>query len=556
MGQYDRIKSPYGGGTYTNSGMVNLVKTYCAIKGISLKQFYVMQGSFNTTVKASAGTHDKADCMDAVDSVDEKWLKKIGAFAWARTRAQGFTPHVHFGRMYSTKMAWLATAQDKAYRAHKSNGLGNLSHTDTSWCPRYRSVKHISGPSTRKYVATKETWGYSQAGCHSDKDKDLKIKTRAKGYVLGNIAGRVQANGSDYFVTTGGTFYNVSNFTPYVAPPKAPKVTTYYVRGPFAIGHKTASAAAPKVGTPKPWGSELNISKTSTVNGAKWGYATVGGVGRWYLMANLTSAKPTKEVKKIGTLTIGGYNTAAQASGHEDTYRSRSLLSAKHIADSGADVFLVCEYGSGTTEIVKGKTFLSVSDASLKEASKGDMARVSRGGNWRYVLYRKSTTDYIANTGKLVTLPTKADSDGNQIAMAIISKNGVKHLVCAYHFDVDASTATKKKQAVDTLKAVEKYRHEKAIYPWNVSIGGDSNDSTGSVEAVFATWGFKPLAESPYHVNALKRTTNHWKDEWTTGPRLDDIYVPEGTGESWRQIRDAKASDHNPHWGVRASYGA
>lgn len=553
MGQYDRVRSPFGGpGTYTNSGMVSLVKTYCAIKGISLKQFYVMQGSFNTTVKASAGTHDKADCMDAIDSVDEAWLKRIGGFAWGRTRSQGFTPHVHFGRMYSTKMAWLATAQDKAYRANKSNGLGNLTHKDSSWCPRYRGVKHISGPSTRKYVATKETWGYSQAGCHADKDADLKIKTRAKGWVLSNIAGRVQSNGSDYYVTTGGTFYNVSNFEAYVEPPK---VTAYYVRAPFAIGHKTTSESSTKVGSVKPWGTKINISKTKTINGAKWGYSVIKGYDpRWYLLTNLQTTKPTKEVKKVGSIGIGEYNVAAQAKGHNTTYPKRSKLSAQHIVDSGADVFLVVEYGSGTTEL-GGRPYLSYSDEALKNASDGDMIRAPGGANWRHVLYKRSTTDYQSGSGKSITLPTKVDSDGNQITLAIIAKDGVKNLVCTYHFDVDATETQKVKQAVDTLKAVDKYRHDNGIYPWNVTIGGDSNDDSGKVATVFATWGFKPLAESPLSAMYAKRTTNHWNDYWTSGPRLDDIYVPEGTGEKWRTLLDAKASDHNPQWGVRSIYG-
>lgn len=562
MGQYDKVSSPFGGpGRYTNPGMIALVKTYCAIKGISLSQFYCIQGSFNTTVAASAGTHDKADCIDVSSSVDDDLMKKIGAFAWQRTSAQGFTPHVHMGRMYSTAMAWLATAQDKAYRDNRSNGLGNLSTKDTSWCPRYRGVKHISGPTTKKYVATKETWGYSQAGCHSSNDADLKVKTRAKGYVLYNIAGRVQSNGSDYFVTNGGTFYNVANFTAYVEPttstpaPSTSTSTAYYVRGPFAIGHESTRSGSPRAGQVKQWGELINISKIVTNAGATWGYTTYSGVGCYYRMANLTTTKPTTPVVKKGTITVGEYNVAAQASGHASTYPTRAPLSAKHMVESGADVFLTCEYGSSGKYHANGKSYLQISDDARKAASAGNLVRVPHGEKWRYILRREDTTDYVADSGKTITLATKVDTDGCQVAMSIIKKNGIDHLFAVYHFDVGATTAQKKAQAVDTVKAVEAYRKEKSIAPWNVIIGGDGNDSTGAVELVFGAWGFNPLAEAPGAVHASSRTTNHWNNYWTTGPRLDDIYVFDGSAESWQTLLDAVASDHNPQWGTVTSYG-
>ena len=236
MGQYDRIDSPFGGpGRYTNPGMVAAMRTYAAIKGVPLSSIYCYQGSFNTTVAASAGTHDEADCLDGSTALDQALMKKIGLFAWTRTAAQGFDPHIHWGRMYSTAMAWLATAQDQAYRAHRSNGLGNLSYRDSEWCPRYRGVRHLSGPTSKKYIAKQEAWGYSQAGCHSDKDADLKKTERAKGFILENIAGRVESNGSEYFVTRSATFYNVANFDEYVEP--QPK--TYYVKVERTYGYPT-----------------------------------------------------------------------------------------------------------------------------------------------------------------------------------------------------------------------------------------------------------------------------------------------------------------------------
>lgn len=215
MGQYDRIAFPYHAGKYTNPGAESLLKTYCAIMGHSLKDLTVYQGSFNTGVAASAGTHDKADCIDlsASNAAEKtKTLKLIGFAAWHRTPAQGFSDHVHGVRMFSSAMAWLATAQDKAYRDHKSNGLGNLSHTDTSWCPRYRSIYHLSGPTSTEYYAATDTPGYSQPGCTPVGDKDLIRMTEQRKYKLSTIAGSVRCNGKDYFVTNGRTFFLESDF--------------------------------------------------------------------------------------------------------------------------------------------------------------------------------------------------------------------------------------------------------------------------------------------------------------------------------------------------------
>lgn len=224
MGEYDRVKSPYDGGIWTNQGMINLVHTYCRIRGYpSLKSISVMQGSFNTTVAASAGTHKGADCLD-LSAFD--WKRKnrifrsIGGLSFHRTPAQGFPPHCHMVRMYSPKTAWLAAAQDKAYRASAANGLGNLTHKDAEWMPRYRGVKHLSGPESGQWIATRSTPGYSVAGTDPRNDKDLITVQRDRGYVLSGIAGRVRSQGKDYFVATTGkddmAFYLVADFNRFV----------------------------------------------------------------------------------------------------------------------------------------------------------------------------------------------------------------------------------------------------------------------------------------------------------------------------------------------------
>ena len=248
MSQYSRVNSPYEGGRYSNPGMIALIKTFCAIMGFKVSQMTCFQGSFNTTVEASAGTHDKADCLDisALNYARKiQVLRSIGAFAFHRTKAQGFGEHIHLGRMFSTAMAWLATAQDNAYRKYKSDGLGDLSHTDRDWTPRYRSVRHLKGPTTSTFFAVRATPGYSQAGGTPIGDKDLVKVTRARKSVLGNIAGTVRCNGKDYFVTNSLTFFLVSDFIKAFGG-FVWKSQDYSVGSGPAYGRTGPGAAAPK----------------------------------------------------------------------------------------------------------------------------------------------------------------------------------------------------------------------------------------------------------------------------------------------------------------------
>lgn len=562
MGAYDRIANPMAGpGAYTNPAMLAACKTVAAIEGRDISDVYCYQGSFNVGYAPSAGTHDKADCLDIKPSTwNNRTAKKVGIASFRRTTAQGFSlEHDHMVRIGTSGAAWLADAQEEAYVARRSNGLGDLSHYDTSYCPKYRDVRHISGPSSRKYIATKETWGWAEAGCHGSTagDAPLHVKTRAKGYVLSNIAGRVRCNGSEYFVTTGCTFYNVANFEPYVAPAPAPTSVAYYVKGAFALGHQDPSATSRRVGEPRLWGALTPIAKTTTVNGALWGwYDPADSEGRWYLIANLTKTKPTSKIEKIDTLTIGSYNVAAQAAGHASTYPKRAPLSARHmVVDAPCDVWGVVEYGSASAKHANGKTYLQISDEARKALS-SDLVRMPHGTDWRYLLRRESATDYMTDSGKAVTLTTHVDANGTQVVMGGIWKNDVKHLIAVTHLDVNSTESQYTSQARELMLVVEEHRKAINVAPWNVTIVGDFNVTSSVVDAVLASWGFVSLAvDADETYNAGHRTTNRWEDVWTDGPHRDKIYVFEGSGELWHQRRDATAADHNPVDGARASYG-
>lgn len=95
--------------------------------------FSFSQGSYNTGVSASAGTHDGGGALDIRDSglgtkkVDAmvKALRMAGFAAWSRGRGHdSFDPHIHAIAIGDKEVAWLAGQQQKAY-ANGRNGLSN-----------------------------------------------------------------------------------------------------------------------------------------------------------------------------------------------------------------------------------------------------------------------------------------------------------------------------------------------------------------------------------------------------------------------------------------------
>jgi hypothetical protein len=236
-GPWDRVSNPFNqaGGAfarYSNPAMIAALDTYCAIKKIKRKQLDVSQGCWHTGYKPSAGTHDKSCCKDlsAYDATDKVWtLNLIGVGAEHRTPEQGFSPHVHCWLCFGGVMAWLAHDQDVAYRAHKSNGLGNLSHNRTAKTPRYwKTIRHVGGPETGAYMAHGEVVGYSQPGGTPTRDKDLVVKGHPKGWVLKNVAGTVEADGRVYLVDTDRIFWLRTDFMAWTSD-WVPETVTYEV---------------------------------------------------------------------------------------------------------------------------------------------------------------------------------------------------------------------------------------------------------------------------------------------------------------------------------------
>jgi len=106
----------------------------------------IIQGSFNTSVSASAGTHDYDACLDVqIIGMDwyeaQKFLRRQGWAAWVRTPAQGFSWHIHMISLPKYKKRFVARVgewvpgQIDAYYAH-NDGLAGGGSPDNTWHPK------------------------------------------------------------------------------------------------------------------------------------------------------------------------------------------------------------------------------------------------------------------------------------------------------------------------------------------------------------------------------------------------------------------------------------
>lgn len=116
----------------------------------------VTQGSYNTSVSASAGTHNGGGALDfsvrgltrAQINRRVKALREVGFAAWFRPARPGvWGPHIHAIAIGTKDLAPLAKTQVKAYRSGrdglKGNGVDihrNLGVAPTTW-ERYQAAK-------------------------------------------------------------------------------------------------------------------------------------------------------------------------------------------------------------------------------------------------------------------------------------------------------------------------------------------------------------------------------------------------------------------------------
>lgn len=122
----------------------------------------IYQGSYSSGVSASAGTHSGGGSLD-VHTMSRAQLataRRMGAAAWNRTRAQGFTPHCHLVICGCPHASPGAKYQVSEYRAGR-NGLANRGNDDgprvgyTTWASYNRAQKVKAAARAKALAAAK-----------------------------------------------------------------------------------------------------------------------------------------------------------------------------------------------------------------------------------------------------------------------------------------------------------------------------------------------------------------------------------------------------------------
>lgn len=97
----------------------------------------VTQGSYNTTVAASAGTHDGGGCVDLMPwDRDRKVtaLRSVGFAAWYRPAIAGLWPaHIHAVLIGHRDLAPVAFRQVQAYLQRRDGLKSNAPDADPGW---------------------------------------------------------------------------------------------------------------------------------------------------------------------------------------------------------------------------------------------------------------------------------------------------------------------------------------------------------------------------------------------------------------------------------------
>lgn len=135
---YSRVS--YGGKT-VNVRTREMLETARALYG---SNFPISQGSYNTGVAASAGTHDGGGCVDIGDVSTKllKALKQAGFAAWIRTPNEGFSYHTHACAIGDKEMAGIAKNQVTSFFNGRNglSGNGKDTHPDRyypAWTKKY-----------------------------------------------------------------------------------------------------------------------------------------------------------------------------------------------------------------------------------------------------------------------------------------------------------------------------------------------------------------------------------------------------------------------------------
>lgn len=162
-----------------------------AVKG----KLVIVQGAFMTNgASASAGTHDKAGCMDIrtwnLTSFEKRTAvheaRRLMAAAWLRTPSQGFDEHIHWVLIGDSPMANLAASQIDMYK-QGYNGLGWYAYRDSDSYRPQRITNYVyqedddmfsDKDSARLERIEKELTAFKNAEWKRDKNARIQDKER------------------------------------------------------------------------------------------------------------------------------------------------------------------------------------------------------------------------------------------------------------------------------------------------------------------------------------------------------------------------------------------
>jgi hypothetical protein len=115
-------------------------------EALSGQTITLSQGSYNSGVSASAGTHDGGGVVDIASSNSAlcQALRKVGFAAWIRTPSQGFAYHIHACAIGDREMASGAKNQVQSYFDGRNGLAGNGSDTNPprpwpAWANKYNN---------------------------------------------------------------------------------------------------------------------------------------------------------------------------------------------------------------------------------------------------------------------------------------------------------------------------------------------------------------------------------------------------------------------------------
>jgi LysM repeat protein len=134
--KHDYTRRIYSGRVVNERTRIMLTR---AAKLLNRETLPLSQGSYNTSVSASAGTHAGGGVVDITSSSWEwaKALRRVGFAAWVRTPSEGpWGYHIHAVAIGDRELSGSAARQEAAYFNGRNALANNRADTAPSWVGR------------------------------------------------------------------------------------------------------------------------------------------------------------------------------------------------------------------------------------------------------------------------------------------------------------------------------------------------------------------------------------------------------------------------------------